>query len=101
MFELFIFQALVSVALCAALLWSHRRSSRRHRELAQALHDRALAADQRADALQTQLDTLALGQRFHHARHLVALSRGRGLLSEAASSRLHGHLHALRQRSEA
>ncbi len=66
--------SLVTLAIAAGLAILLRRAHRARGELAQRLHDKAIALDRRCDALQRQLDNLAMGQRIDHLLDLVRAS---------------------------
>jgi len=92
---------LAVVALSAAVLFLHRRASRARGELARAIHDWALAHDRRCDALQAQLDRLALGQRIDHLFDLVSSGEAAGRLDREAAGRLRRYVVELRAESGA
>lgn len=89
-----------AAAFAAALALLHRKSRDAREGLARELHDRALAADQRADALQQQLDRLALRQRIDHLHLLVDHGERGGQLSAAVAQRLRGHVLRLHEETE-
>ena len=91
--------ALAALALSLGLLLPFRRAARARRELAERLHDQALALDQRCDTLQCQLDATALDQRIDHLLALVSFSQRHGRLEAEAARRL--ELYALELREEA
>ncbi len=88
-----------ALAAAAGLLVLARRASQTRRELAQSLHDRALALDQRCDVLQGQLDAQEMRQRIDHLGHLVGACEHRGQLDDGAARRL--ELYTLELREEA
>ncbi|MCP3963837.1 MAG: hypothetical protein GY719_38865 [bacterium] len=94
-----LFLALTALAAAAALLVLSRRAAGARRELAERMHDQAMALDQRCDVLQQQLDVAARDQRIDHLLTLVDVSERQGRLDGAAARRL--ELYALELREEA
>ncbi len=88
--------SIAALAAAGALLVLARRASRGRRELAQSLHDRALALDQRCDALQRQLDAVARRQRADHLLDLVGVAERQGRLDAGRARRLERYALALR-----
>ncbi len=80
--------SLVTLALAAGLLVLLRRARQARGELAQSLHDKALALDRRCDVLQRQLDALTLHQGFDRLQRLVSVSERQGRLDAGAARRL-------------
>jgi len=101
---------LAAVAATAAVAGWTAQKSRQHRRhlddridalaaethaLAQTAHDRALAADRRADALTARLTTLERRSRVHHLLGLVAIGERTGRLGERAARELATSLLAI------
>ena len=80
--------SLAALAISAGLLILARRASRARRELAERLHDQALALDQRCDVLQRQLDAQAMQQSIDHLWRLVGSCERSGQLEGDAARRL-------------
>lgn len=93
-FALYFF--LLAFAVSGGLIQAHR-ASQAHAELAQALHDKAMALDQRCDVLQRQLDAHDLWQRIDHLSHLVSACERQGQLDAEAARRLSGTTFELRE----
>ncbi len=89
--------SLVTLAVAAGLAVFLRRARRARGELAQSLHDKAIALDRRCDALQRQLDRLVMGQRIDHLLDLVRVSERMERLDAAAARRLERFALDLRQ----
>ena len=89
--------SLVTLTVAAGLLVLARRASRARRELAQSIHDRALALDRRCDALQRGLDGLARRQRVDHLLDLVSLCERGGRLDGERARRLERYAFELRE----
>ncbi len=88
--------SLAALAIVAGSLILLRRAGRERAELAQRLHDTALALDRRCDALQHQLDALALRQRIDHLQDLLGVSERLGRLDGDAARRLERYVLDLR-----
>ncbi len=80
--------SLVTLAIAAGLAVLLHRARRARGELAQRLHDHALALDRRCDVLQSQLDQVALHHRVDHLLDLVSVSERHGCIATAAARRL-------------
>jgi len=80
--------ALPTLGFAAALVLLHRRSRAARQRLAQEIHDRALAFDQRADLLERRLDRLEMHQRIDRVEFLVDHGERNGQLSAALAERL-------------
>ena len=80
--------SLAALAISSGLLVLSRRASRARRELAESLHDRALALDRRCDVLQRQVDAGALRQRIDHLLQLVSLCERQERLDSEVARRL-------------
>jgi hypothetical protein len=101
---------LAAVAATAALAGWTAQKSRQHRRLldgridalaaetqalAQTAHDRALAADRRADALTARLVTLERRSRVQHLLGLVAIGERTGRLGAPVARELEASLLAI------
>ena len=89
--------ALLSLAMALGLLVLARRASRARRELAESIHDRALALDKRCDALRHELDALTRRHRADHLLDLVGLCERRGRLDGERARRLERYAYELRE----
>ena len=98
--SLFLPALLVGFALFGiALLWVYRRGRQARQQLAQSLHDHALALDQRCDTLGQRLDRLEMQRRIDHLALLVDHGERTGRLAPEVAERLRGR--ALEWRAEA
>lgn len=78
----------------------HRRASHARQELAQRLHDHALALDQRCDTLQHQLDATIRQQRIDHLGDLVQRSERQGKLGSRTARALELYADSLRDETD-
>ena len=91
--------ALLFVLFGVLLFLLHRHSRRARHLLAQEIHDRALAMDQRCDALQKQVDQLEMRRRIDQLALLVDHGERSGRLSPEAAEKLRQQTLELRQES--
>jgi hypothetical protein len=91
--------AALALLFALALFQVHRRGRRARQQLAQSIHDHALALDQRCDTLGERLERLEMQRRIDHLALLVDHGERTGRLAPEIAERLRGR--ALEWRAEA
>ncbi len=94
---IYVIEATALLGTLTMLFTAVQRGRRAQRELAEEAHERALAFDQRCDALQAQIDRLALDRGIGHVAALASRVRQTSLVSPEAADRLDDAVFALRR----
>ncbi len=94
---IYLIEAAALLGTLMMLFTAVQRGRRAQREFAEEVHARALAYDQRCDALQSQIDRLTLDRSVSHVAALATRARQTGVLSIAAADRLDDAVFDLRR----